>query len=355
MLLGLRLTPVRGHTRRLGSHRRHATCEPVSMTTEPRHLQATIDGVRVHWAELGEASAAAPVILLHGLYDSHRSWKHVAPALARDRRVLIPDLPGHGLSERADASYELVWHARVVRRWIESLGLGHVDIVGHSFGGGVAQMLLLECLERIRRLILVASGGLGREIRTALRLAAAPRIVERFGQPFMGIGTYLALAGHPGFTLADLRELARMNAMPGSARAFARTVRDIIDWRGQRRGFFDRAHEIAVLPPIAVLWGDRDKIIPIAHGKSFASALEDVVFVQFDGCGHFLHRERPDAFVGTVRNLLDAPTSRAARLRRISSALAGEAPAVHPQHHDRAWPAATGGAALPRSARSRGG
>jgi pimeloyl-ACP methyl ester carboxylesterase len=281
----------------------------------------SIEGVRVHCLELGAANSRAPLLLLHGLYDSHRTWKVVAPELARDRRVLIPDLPGHGLSDRPDASYELGWHARIIARWLEALGLDELDVVGHSFGGGVAQMLLLERRLRIRRLVLVASGGLGREVRSALRLASVRGVAESLGQPFMRVGTYLALLGDRGFSRSDIRELAAMNAEPGSARAFARTVRDVIDWRGQRRAFFDRAHTIEELPAIAVLWGSRDKVIPIAHARTFAEALENVVFVPFDGCGHYLHREEPESFVRVIRELLEEPSLCAARLR--ASAVGG--------------------------------
>jgi pimeloyl-ACP methyl ester carboxylesterase len=96
-------------------------------------------------------------VLLHGLSDSYSSWMHLVPWLAQDRRVLVPDLPGHGLSARPDASYELKWYAHMMARWLESRGLESVDVVGHSFGGGVALMMLPECRRRIRRLILVSS------------------------------------------------------------------------------------------------------------------------------------------------------------------------------------------------------
>jgi pimeloyl-ACP methyl ester carboxylesterase len=289
------------------------------MADEPRQHHARIDGVRLHWLELGSGEGT-PLVLLHGLYDSHRTWKHVAGALAQDRLVLMPDLPGHGLSDRPDASYELGWHARIVAQWLASTGRDQVDVLGHSFGGGVAQMLLLECPERIRRLVLLAPGGLGREIRTLLRLVSVPQVVERFGQPFMGIGTYLALRGERAFTKEDIEELVAMNAGSGSARAFARTVRDIIGWRGQRRMFFDRAHELRGLPPIAVLWGDRDAIIPIAHGKRFAESVDGVVFIPFEGCGHYLHREEPDGFVRLVREFLDTPGVRPATLKNRTPA-----------------------------------
>lgn len=298
---------------------------PGEMSAKARRHRARIDGVPLHWVELGDGRGATPVVLLHGLYDSHRTWKHVDEALAHDRRVLMPDLPGHGLSGRPDASYALAWYAHVVARWIVALGLEQVDVVGHSFGGGVAQMLLLECPDRIRRLVLVASGGLGREIRAVLRLASVPVVVERFGQPFMGFGTRLALRAGSGFSKEDIQELAVMNARPGSARAFARTVRDIIDWRGQRRGFSERVHEVGALPPIAVFWGDRDKIIPIAHGRTLVESLEGVMFVTFEGCGHYLHREQPDAFARALREFLDAPRAPAAKVRTKGTAAAQHA------------------------------
>jgi pimeloyl-ACP methyl ester carboxylesterase len=106
-----------------------------------------------------------------------------------------------------------------------------------------------------------------------------------------------------------------LNAQPGSARAFARTVCDVIDWRGQRRSFLQRAHEATRLPPVAVFWGDRDAIIPIAHAKAFEASVEGVVLQQFDGCGHYLHQERPEAFVTAMRDFLDDPSAIAVRLK----------------------------------------
>jgi pimeloyl-ACP methyl ester carboxylesterase len=290
---------------------------------EERGRRTSINGVELHWIECGGGEApATPIVLLHGLCDSHRTWTDVAGALAEQRLVLALDLPGHGLSSRPNASYALGWHARIVSQWLASTGHRVVDVVGHSFGGGVAQMLLLECHVCVRRLVLVASGGLGREVSAALRLASLPRVVERLGQPFMGIATRLALRGQRGFARNDIEELAAMNVRCGTARAFARTVRDVIDWRGQRRFFLERAGELPELPPIAVLWGDRDPVIPVAHGARFADAVDGVCLIRFDGCGHYLHRERPAAFVRTVRAFLDAPELPRAAVRMAGATAA---------------------------------
>jgi pimeloyl-ACP methyl ester carboxylesterase len=228
----------------------------------------------------------------------------------------MPDLFGCGLSERPDASYALEWHARMIAQWLRAIGVDEVDIVGHSFGGGIGQMLLLERSLRVRRLALLASGGLGRDVGVWLRLAAVSSLIERFGQPFMAHGTRLALRSmHRSLAAEDLERLAAMNARQGTARAFARTVRDVIDWRGQRRLFFQHAHEIAAFPPVAICWGDRDTIIPIAHGLEFAKTVDGVRFHRVDGAGHWLHHEQPDQIVDTLRAFLDEAHCESIRLR----------------------------------------
>jgi pimeloyl-ACP methyl ester carboxylesterase len=284
-------------------------------STSWHHRFAVVEGVRLHWAELGASTGRPPLVLLHGLKDCYRTWRQTAPRLARDRRVLMPDLPGHGLSAHPDASYELDWYARIMAHWLDAAGVGQADVVGHSFGGGIAQMMLLACPERIRRLVLVSSGGLGREVAMSLRLMSMPLVVERLGQRFMGPCTRLALKATGGLlSREDLAWLSSMNAQKGSARAFARTVRGIIDWRGQRHTFFQHVDELSALPPIAVFWGDRDPVIPFSHAEALARSVDGVRITRFESCGHYPHHEQPDAFVGALRDFLDASYAPAAHL-----------------------------------------
>jgi pimeloyl-ACP methyl ester carboxylesterase len=279
-----------------------------------QHRFARVEGCWLHWVDCeGIAPNGSPLVLLHGLSDCYSTWMHLVPRLAQDRRVLVPDLPGHGLSARPDASYELQWYAHLMARWLESRSLDRVDVVGHSFGGGVALMMLPVCRRRIRRLVLVSSGGLGREISFLLRLASIPYLVERFGQPFMGPAMRLALLATGGaFSQKDSANRSAMNARGGSARAFARTVRDIVDWRGQRRSFLERPPDLA-LPPMAVFWGDRDAVIPISHAKALVQSMDGVRLTVFDGCGHYPHHQQPEAFARAVGSFLRDPSVRAAR------------------------------------------
>jgi pimeloyl-ACP methyl ester carboxylesterase len=273
---------------------------------------ARIGEVNLHWEEVG---SGAPLVLLHGLCDSHRTWLPVAPALARSRRVFMLDLAGHGESSRPDAPYTLDWHANVVGSWLGELGLTGVDLVGHSYGGGVAQWMLLGHRERIRRLALEAPGGLGRAVGVALRWASFPYFVEAFGQPFMAFGTTRALNAAGGaFLDEEIAILAKYNSTPETARAFSRSVRDVINAWGQHRHFLDRAHEVAALPPTALFWGDADPLIPIEHGIEALEVLKGATLTRFAGAGHFPHREQPERFVETLEAFLDAPDLAAPQL-----------------------------------------
>ena len=271
-------------------------------------------GVRVTQAEtsvLGttifheEAGQGRPLVLLHGLNDSHRTWRKVLPELAKTRRVLVPDLPGCGLSGRPDACYSLDWQARVMNAWLDALGMESVDLVGHSYGGGVAQYMLLFNAARIRRLALVASGGLGRQVAFELRLASLPRVVELFGQPFMGPVAARALRAVGGVIgEEEARWVTEVNCRPGTARAFARTVRDVIDWRGQSgtssivRTSCATCRRSRSLGTIAYPAEPRAPPPRTYDGRAAPT---------FEGCGHFPHRECPEAFVRSLVRFLDDP------------------------------------------------
>lgn len=286
------------------------------MASRLRSSFTQVAGIRLHWVETGESDEKPPVVLLHGLADCHLTWSSVAAELGRDRRVFVLDLPGHGLSERAHASYELSWYAEVVAGWLDVLGATRVDLVGHSYGGGISQLLLLERRDRIRRLALVAPGGFGREVAFFLRIASIPHIVERYGQPFMGACTRLVLRVASKTAESDyVGKVSAMNQRDGSARVFARTVRGAIGLRGQRKSFFSRAHELRSLPPMALFWGDSDSIIPVTQAEAFTRAVEGVRFTLFESCQHYPHHDHPERFVRVLREFLDEASLAPARIR----------------------------------------
>ena len=163
----------------------------------------------------------------------------------------------------------------------------------------------------------------------------------------MRVGTHLGLRSLGAtYTDAEIAELSWMNSQPGSARALARTVRDVIGMGGQRRHFLERANEVAELPPMHLFWGSRDPVIPIKHAAEILDRVEGTSLTTFDGCGHFPHRERPIAFVNAVRSLIEPEFAIPGRVRRVYSLGA----IVRPSWLRRAWQSIARGirALLPR-------
>lgn len=294
-----------------------------------RSFRQTIDGVELQWSERG---VGRNVLVLHGLSDSERSWWPVMAELGEHYRVFGLDLPGCGLSGRPDANYSLDWQTGLVAAWLDHVGVTSCDVIGHSYGGGVAMWLLLQRAAAVRRLALVAPGGLGREVAIELRLASLPFFTERCGQPWMGAVTRLLLSlnGH-SIRAEDRAQLLRFNTSPGTARAFARTVRDVIGWRGQTRHFLERASDIKALPAIRLFWGENDRIIPIQQGEAMAARLENCTLRRFPGAGHFLHWEQPHELACELLSYLGAPNVAPAKLRSAQprSGLASS-PSGHP-------------------------
>ncbi|MEZ5167706.1 MAG: alpha/beta fold hydrolase [Acidimicrobiales bacterium] len=114
------------------------------------------------------------IVLLHGLAGSSRTWNRVIPRLAEQYDVIAPDLLGHGESAKPMGDYSLGAMASGLRDLIALLDVERATFVGQSFGGGVAMQMAYQHPDRCDRLVLVGSGGLGREVSWMLRLLSLP-------------------------------------------------------------------------------------------------------------------------------------------------------------------------------------
>src|SRR3954462_15895240 len=132
------------------------------------------------------AGSGPPVVLIHGMVNSSRHWEDVALRLARDHTVIAPDLIGHGASPTFRGDYSLGAHAASIRDLLAVIGIERATFVGHSLGGGVVLQFFYQFPQRVERLALVSSGGLGPEVSPLLRSAALP-----------GFAALLAGAAHP--------------------------------------------------------------------------------------------------------------------------------------------------------------
>jgi pimeloyl-ACP methyl ester carboxylesterase len=187
-----------------------------------------------------------------------------------------------------------------------------VTIVGHSLGGGVAMQFAYQFPERLERLVLVSSGGLGREVSILLRAATLPgaeivipllgtdaaRSVGRFA------GRLLTLTGQR--TPHDLEEISRgISSLADieTRQAFVHTARGIIGLGGQRVSARDRLY-LAEGVPTLIMWGERDPMMPAKHGVAAHQAMPGSRLEIFLGAGHFPHREDPERFVELLEEFM---------------------------------------------------
>lgn len=270
--------------------------------------------IRLHGHRLSyRIGGSGPLLLLvHGITNSSASWEPVLSPLERDFTVIAPDLLGHGDSDKPRGDYSLGAHASLLRDLMVALGHERATIAGHSFGGGVAMQIAYQFPERVQRLALIASGGLGRELTPVLRAVALPGaeyvlpllVAEPLVSGSAMIGGLLGKVGlRAGSDITALaRGLASLQDIE-ARRAFVNTARASIDIGGQRIDASDKLYLAAAIPTL-IVWGDRDPVIPVEHAYSAHEVMPGSRLRVFEGAGHFPHQDEPVGFAAELADFV---------------------------------------------------
>jgi len=293
--------------------------------------EITVHGRLVKYRIGGEGPL---VLLIHGMAGSASTWKQVMPALSERFTVLAPDLLGHGDSDKSKGDYSLGAMASTLRDLIVALGYKRATVVGQSYGGGIALQFAYQYPERCERLVLVNAGGLGSEVNPVLRLLTMPgsaalllvatappvrRIVEMIGR--------IALRKKLD-TATVIPELWRSYTSLGNVearRAFLRTLRAVIDGRGQAVSAHDKLHLAAGMPTL-IIWGEEDGIIPVEHAHAAHALIRGSWLEIIEGVGHYPHCEAPDRFVTALTEFIES--TRPARIKVSRKRILGVPSAV---------------------------
>ena len=232
--------------------------------------------------------------------------------LARDHTVVAPDLIGHGDSAAVRGDYSLGAHAASIRDLLAVIGIERATLVGHSYGGGVVLQFFYQFPQRVERIALVSSGGLGHEVSPLLRSAALP-----------GFSGLLAAGAHPrvlsalsaagdrmrergaskGVYLQAIARALRPLEQRGAREAFLQTLRAVIDVRGQRVSARDRLYLLGGFPTM-IVWGGRDRTIPVRHGRDAHALIPGSRFESLPRAAHFPHLEDPGGLAALLRDFI---------------------------------------------------
>lgn len=277
--------------------------------------------LRIHHMHGGRGT---PVLFIHGLGSSgYLEWRFNLEATAARHRIFAPDLPGFGRSEKPRARYGIPYFTRFVERYMEGRGLRSAAVIGASLGGRVALELALKHPERVSKLVLVNSLGLG---RPSLHLTYGLITLPRVGETVMKVardalhwvparvirrvaGRYVGASSDLSRTMDDhyLDDLRELYAAEGYHDAYLATVRSLVTPRALFGAEYDlsgRLHEIKV--PLQLIWGADDPLFPIAHATRAHALVEHSRLAVIEGAGHTPQAERPEEFNRVLHHFLDA-------------------------------------------------
>lgn len=232
----------------------------------------------------GQEDDRAPVVLLHGFAGDALGWTSLQLALARRRRSVAFDLPGHGRALKWPEIGNAAVAAKWVTRSLDGLDLSRVHLVGHSMGGAVASLIALRSPERLASLTLLAPGGFGPEINhRILRRFAAARTEAEIApllEQFFGFETRIPHRMAAG--------IAADRQTPGRTEALTLVAESILD--GDRQKTIDRYALASLDCPVKVIWGTQDRILPTRQAHSLPGGIASHVF---DRVGHMPQHEVP--------------------------------------------------------------
>jgi len=285
-----------------------ALSHPLAYDFEERHLD--VDGVDVAYVDEnppdGAPAVQTPMVLVHGLGATLDHWALAIPLLAKTRRVLAIDLPGFGRSGKPDRVYSPAEFVAILRGFAAKIGVERFVLVGHSMGGAISAEFVLEHEALVERLVLVDAAGM-----TRMPTGLLDYLVERFERkvdpkkvvlPPRLVRAMVKLVFYEPSAFAERnvgRILASMSEedWPERVRSFVRSVSGLSKSRLRTR-----LDEIRT--PTLIVWGARDRVLPLRHGRLLHEGIRGSRLVVFPRTGHCPQIERADAFCDAVEGFL---------------------------------------------------
>lgn len=268
------------------------------LTQTPQDQYIKVDRSNIRYWTLGDGGTT--IILLHGLGSCLETWKYTISALAQRHRVYAVDIVGSGRSDKPLTTYSLAYQAQFIKAFMDALSLKSTSLIGNSMGGGVALQFALLFPKQVEKLVLVSSAGLGKEIALTLRLASLP-FTNLLFRPRRS-STALALKQavyNPSVITDDWVELFyQLGMLPGAQEALQMQIRANINFWGVRSQVYGSiVNQLATISaPSLIIWGQQDRVLPVAHAQVAALGLPNARLHIFDACGHWPQVERSEEF-----------------------------------------------------------
>jgi pimeloyl-ACP methyl ester carboxylesterase len=267
-------------------------------------------GLNLYAYDTGKSESPA-VVLIHGLGDESDSWRHVVEPLSARYRVVAPDLPGFGRSDKPRRAYTVPFLCDTVLALMDALSIAGATLIGNSLGAVIAQSIALERRERVRSLVLI-----GGTLLAGTQPLNLPMML--FLLPGVGEWLYTRLRKDPQAAFETLRGYyADLDGLPEADRDFMfQRVNERVWSDGQRRAYFSVLRHTAMwvprqqrgldeklarlATPTLVIRGEHDHLMPVANAQALVDVQPSIRLVTIPGAGHLPQQERPRALLDAI-------------------------------------------------------
>lgn len=266
----------------------------------PQGRFATLpDGLRLHYQEAGEGE---PVVFIHGSgpgASGHSNFKQNYPVFTGfGYRVIVPDLPGYGLSDKPETQYTLDFFVNALTGLLDALDIQRCVLVGNSLGGAIAIKLALDAPRRVSRLVLMAPGGLMEKEQYYLQMEGIQKMGAAFANGELndadGMRRLLGLQLFDPSLISDETVNERVAVVQQQPRCVLSTM--------QVPNMASRLAELSC--PILGFWGMNDKFCPSSGAQTMLEACRNIRFVMLSECGHWVMVEHRELFNRTCLDFL---------------------------------------------------
>ena len=277
----------------------------------PQTLWMRVNGLRVRCLIAG--GTGSPVVLLHGggIDSASFTYRCIIGPLAEERHVFAPDWPGYGHSDKPDLGYAMGFYVDFLGQLMDALGLERASLVGISMGGGAALGFALHSPQRVEKLVLVDSYGLGSQVpwgRLGYLLVRAPLLNElmyallRRSRTMIRWSLYGLVYDRRTVSEEMIEETGRLLEDPQAGRAWRSFQKNEVGWSGLRTDFSDQLS--GLMMPTLLVHGAHDRAVPVAWARRAQDRIRDCELRVFSECGHLPPREHSEEFARVVERFL---------------------------------------------------
>ncbi|WP_216901683.1 alpha/beta fold hydrolase [Synechococcus sp. CCY 9618] len=274
----------------------------------PEDKYIDVDGVNTRYWALGEKGQ--PVLFIHGQGGAIDYWYKNIFELAEHHKVYALDWVGSGKSDKPNATYTLDDISQFIIRFMDLVGMPHASLIAGSVGGMLALKIALQCPNRVDKLVLIAIGGLGKEVPFPARLTSLPMVGEVLNHPSLGAARFMmrqcVFDPDPYLNNSEFMDMVLRNISSEILQFQTRLFRTMGNFFGMKsevwQAIRNRLPEIQV--PTLILWGKQDRAFPVSHAVIAANGIKDSQMVLLDECGHLPYLEFAHEFNASVLQFL---------------------------------------------------